>query len=102
MSAIVGARSGIAVNVQVGALATPRSVTEASSVMVKRRSSVPAGTRLVPWSGPPSVRPVVARSRRVPVARITSTLPVGTARARASRACSPTRTPGRITGGLPV
>jgi len=100
---MVGGRSGIALKVQVmSSSATPCKLAVPPSLITKRRSSVPAGGSAAGMGAGVSP-PVVETSRwAVPVARMTSVLPAGTVCAAAVWIGSPARSPGRITGGLPV
>src|SRR5262245_10279195 len=100
---MVGGRSGIAVKFQVMVSLRPRSVALPPSVMVKRCASVPAGVGVGVVLAAAVRPPLTATSRLdLPVARITSVEPAGTATGAAARTGSPERTPGRITGGRPV
>ncbi len=94
----------MAVNCQVTSLAaTPRTEAEPASLMTNRRSSVPfAAVFWAPDFGSSSPPLVTTLSCTCPVARMTSVLPAGTAMATAAGIGSPARSPGRITGGLPV
>jgi hypothetical protein len=100
---MVGGRSGMAVNCQLRSLAA-RTVAVPSPSMTKRRSVAPrlaAGCAVVSGSASP---PVVATLRLTcPLARMTSTLPAGTAIGPLA-ACtgSPGRRPCRISGGFAV
>ena len=103
VSAMVGARSGIAVKVHTTSRSTtPRNVTVPRSRIRKRCSSVPVGgAEAAPGASP---RPPLATTSSpvAPEARITRMLPTGTATGVDAWICSPARMPGRMTGGLAV
>src|SRR5262245_49092961 len=84
-------------------LSLPRTLALPLPVIVKRRSSLPAGACGLAPPAAGAIAPLTATLRSfVPVARMISVEPVGTAMAAALRAVSPCRKLGRITGGRPV